>query len=514
MSIADDAEAAASARRARPLVDRISLGALALTGSSALRLGLQFLMMPVLARLVGPSEYGLVALAMPFILLANVLSDGGLGVALGRQPVVTRELESTVFWIAAAIGATLTALCAGAALPIGWIMHQPRLPPLILALSPIMLINSVSATFSARVVRERRFGVFAAADLIATVVAAATAFTAALNGWGAWSLVAQQLVMWGGKFGFVIVRSGVRIMPVVQWREATGLIRFGINSLGTAISDFVSRNVDNLIVGAVLGSTQLGFYAMAYQIVRIPDMLISGPFFIYVMTAIARAQHSGDRALIQELGRAALRVGSTFAAPLFCGLALVADLAVPLVLGPKWLGAVDALRFLAGAGLCFSLCTMMAAVLIGMGRAGLQMRMASLTGVTAIVTVAGGAAFGLAAVSAALAGGIAFVCAVYVHNVAKELGLRRRVLAMSFAPAAVGCAAMSLVVLLARRLFAHAGQPVELAAAIVMGGCAYLVVLGALSRRTLAADLRRFGDAHDDARTEAPPPAAAAVAAA
>ena len=64
---------------------RTSIGALALSASSALRLGLQLAMLPILARLIGPAEYGLVAMAMPFILFANVLSDGGMSLALGRR---------------------------------------------------------------------------------------------------------------------------------------------------------------------------------------------------------------------------------------------------------------------------------------------------------------------------------------------------------------------------------------------------------------------------------------------
>lgn len=513
MSLADQAEPPAALDAKRPMLDRISLGALALTGASVLRLGLQFVMMPVLARLIGPSEYGLVALAMPFILLANVLADGGLAAALGRNPVITRGQESTAFWLAAATGSSLAIICAMAAYPIGLILHQPRLPHLLLALSPIMLMNSLAAVSNGRIVRERRFAVFAAGDLISTGSAAVAAFAAAMHGWGAWSLVAQQLVLWVCKLTWVSAKAGARIGFLLRWRETQALVRFGLSALGSSISDFVSRNVDNMIVGAILGPTPLGYYAMAYQIVRIPDMLISGPFFFYILTAMSRAAHAARREGIQRLAYAALRLGSTGTAPLFCGLALVADLAVSVVLGPKWLGAITALRFLAGAGLCFSLWSLISAMLLGLGRAGLQVRMASLFGLATVVTVGGAAHFGVNAVSGALAGGLALLVVFYVLRLARELGIRRRVLATAFAPGALGCAAMTGAILLVRRTLAHAPEPVTLVAAIGFGACAYVAVIGLVARKRLAADLHAFSAAHAEPVSPDAHPTAVASAA-
>src|SRR3569833_180855 len=82
---------------------RAFFGALALSGAQLVKLGWQFAVLPVLARILGPSAYGLVALAMPFILLANMVSDAGLGNALVRTHNPSRELESTVFWLSVGI---------------------------------------------------------------------------------------------------------------------------------------------------------------------------------------------------------------------------------------------------------------------------------------------------------------------------------------------------------------------------------------------------------------------------
>jgi O-antigen/teichoic acid export membrane protein len=485
-------------RERRLKLHRTSVGALALTGASVVRLTLQFAMLPILARLVGPHEYGLVSLAMPFILLANVLSDGGMGYALGRQKDVSRSLEATVFWLTASIGVGLALLCCLAAFPMGWIMHQARLPWLIMALAPILLMNSLTAVSNGRIIREGRFAVFAGGDLISTAAGAATAFAAATHGCGAWSLVAQQLALWVCKLVWVTSRSGVRVRFHYRFEEAKGLLGFGVSTIGAILADFVSRNVDSLIVGGVLGAVSLGWYAMAYQIVRVPDMLISGPLYLYIFTAVSRTAHGGDKAAIQRLAKAGLRLGSAALAPLFCGLALVADLAVPLVLGDKWLGAITPLRWLTLAGLGFCLCSIMATTLMGLGRSALQLRMSLILASVTVVVVAAAVRFGLNPVAAALAIGMALVSLVYVHQLSGDLKMRRISLLSAFAPAALGCAAMAAAVLLARRLTAGLPPIAEFVLMIAVGATAYLAVVLVSSRRQLLADARAFLGAQAD----------------
>lgn len=477
---------------------RTSIGALALTGASAIRLGLQFAMLPILARLIGPSEYGLVALAMPFILLANVLSDGGMGYALGRQQDVTRQQEATVFWLSGAIGLALMLVCAGAAFPMGMIVGERRLPMLIVALSPILLMNSLTTVANGRIIRGGRFSVFAAGDLISTAASAATALACALSGWGAWSLVAQQLVLWACKLAWVSTAGGTVVALRFKFEEARGLLVFGVHTVGAILADFVSRNLDSLIIGGVLGATTLGFYAMGYQIVRVPDQLISGPLYLYIFTAVARATHARGPEAVQDLAAAGLRLGSTALAPLFCGLALTADLAVPLVLGEKWQGAITPLQHLAAAGFFFGVCSIMATTLMGHGKSGLRLKLSVLLGVVVIGSVIATVRLGLGAVSAAVALAMAAVCAIYLHVLAGDLKMPRRRLLAAFAPAAVGCAVMAAVVLGARAALAEAPIWLEFVLMVALGGAAYLATIWVIARRPLLADARAFAQAQAD----------------
>jgi O-antigen/teichoic acid export membrane protein len=491
---------------------RTSVGALALTGASALRLILQFAMLPVLARLIGPAEYGLVSMAMPFILLANVLSDGGLGYALGRQREATPEQESTVFWLSGAIGAALALLCCVLAFPMGDLVNQPRLPLLIIALSPILFMNSLTAVSNGRIIREGRFTVFAGGDLISTVAGAATALVTALAGWGAWSLVAQQVVLWSCKLAWVTMKSGAVVRLHYRFEEARSLLAFGAHTIGAILADFVSRNLDSIIVGAVLGATTLGYYAMAYQIVRVPDMLISGPLYLYIFTAVSRTAHAASKAAMQDLAVAGLRLGSAALAPLFVGLALVADLAVSLVLGPKWAGAVIPLTWLAGAGFFFCMCSIMATTLMGLGRSGLRLKMSVTLAVATLATVAATVRFGLAVVSPAMAAAMALVCGIYIYQLGRNLKMSPLRLLAAMGPAAAACAAMALAVVAGRRTL-DAPPVIEFVAMIALGGAVYLAVLWALARGRLLQDARAFGRAQAEGQMGDEAAQAAATAA-
>ena len=474
------------------------MGTLALSAATALRLGVQLAILPVLARFVGPQEYGLVALALPFVMFANVLSEGGMTNALGRQTDVSWRLESTVFWLAGGVGAVVAVFCGLLAWPMGDVMREPRLPWLIAALTPILVLNALATVSNARIIREGRFYVFAGGDLIATAVSATVAIAAASQGAGAWSLVAQQLSLWICKFIWVTVASKVTIRLYCRPREAIDLVRFGLHSIGSTFSDFTARNLDNMIVGLVLSAAALGHYAMAYQIVRIPDLLISGPLYLYIFSAVARTT-AFDPSGVRDLAVRAVRLAATALAPLFCGLALSADLAVPLVLGGQWDGVISPLALLSGAGFAFSMCSVVSAILMGHGLSSLQFRISLILGVATVGAVALSARYGVAVVSAVLAVTTLTVAMVYLSQIVFVLRARALDLLLAFKPAVAGLVVMVLALTLVRREIGELHETLQFIVVVAAGGLGYALTVGLVSGRVLLQDLRAFLAAHSDA---------------
>jgi O-antigen/teichoic acid export membrane protein len=359
-------------------------------------------------------------------------------------------------------------------------------------------MNSLTTVANGRIIRERRFAIFAASDLASTLAGTTAALAAAFAGWGAWSLVVQQLVLWSVKTFWVTRAAGTPVRAHYRFSEAKALLLFGVHSIGAMLADFVARNLDSLIVGATLGATLLGYYAMGYQIARMPDMLITGPFYLYIFTAVSRRLHDSGPGGTGDLAVGALRLGSAALAPLFCGLALVADLAVPLLLGSKWDGAVVPLRNLAGAGFSFCMCSLMAAVLMGLGKAALRLKLSVLLGVITIATVAATVRFGLETVSAAAALAMAAVFAIYLVVLTRDLKVSFSRALPALVPAVAASAVMAAVVLGVRAASAGLPEAAQLVLAILAGAASYPAVLAALARRRLLADARAFASAQAD----------------
>src|SRR5690349_14438013 len=123
-----------------------------LSCASACKLALQLVLIPVLARILGPKAFGLMSVAMSLVLFANMLSDAGMGAVIVRQSAPDRELESTIFWLAVLTGVLLAALVALAAWPLAIAFGQPGLRPVLLALAPILAMSGSIAVPNACVV--------------------------------------------------------------------------------------------------------------------------------------------------------------------------------------------------------------------------------------------------------------------------------------------------------------------------------------------------------------------------
>lgn len=464
---------------------KVVLSSLAMGVSNAFKLAIQFAILPILARMLGPSAYGLVMLAAPFIFVSVILSDGGLGAGLARQVTVAEELESTVFWIATASGAGLSLVLCALAWPAALLIGEPKLAPVLMALSPILLMSGLLSVPTARLIRERRFGVFAIGDFLTTVLSAAAAFWAAFRGAGAWSLVIQQLVFWAVKAGWIIASARLRRIDRFQPSLARDHIKFGFNAAGFGLSEYASRNVDNFLIGVILGIAALGHYAIAYQVVSIPSLLITGPLYFSIFTAVARRVGQGEAT--HTLVLSCFRVLALATTPVFFGMALTADFAVRLALGPKWTAAQDLIVLLAPAGLLVCIYSFTAAVVMGAGRSERQFRLSLLSGVAIAIGVAAGSWFSVRGAAVGTSLGALVVLPLYLRALAQEAGLKSREVARAFMlPVAAG-AVMALITLAVRNLTAGADDLTRLAAVAASGVMAYGAACAIFARRELRA---------------------------
>lgn len=463
---------------------RVVLGTAALTVVSVLRYVLQLAILPVLARLLDPESFGVVALAIPFVLFANVLADGGMGTALVRQQNPTRELESTVFWLSCASGVVFTSLALIFAHPLSLAFGHTLFAPIFMALSPIMLIGAALAAPNSRIVRAQRFEMFAIGDVISALLSAGVGIGAAIAGFGAWSLVLGQLSLWLAKAAWVGAVSGFRPLLYCRPSLAKPLIRFGLHSVGANAADFASKNLAPLVIGSLLGAAAVGHYAMGWQLVRIPEIALSGPIALAVFTGVANA-----KTLDRDLVLRPLRLMFVALAPLFAGLALVADLAVPLLFGDQWHETAPTISALAPAGLLLCLYAVAGSGLLGAGRADRQFQLTLATGVAILLGVTVGSRFGIVGAAAGLSIGCVAVAPWLLIILGRQFRMPLGPLLGAFAGPLLATVAMSTAVLVVRTATATAPPLVQFVAAVATGVLVYGVAAAVLFRRLFLADL-------------------------
>ena len=467
---------------------RVVLGTLALTAVNALKLGMQLAVLPILARLLGPSAFGLVALAMPLILLASMISDAGLGNALVRKRDSSRELESTIFWFSLGMALSLAVIVSLLAWPASVVLGEPKLAPIIIALTMILPIGGSLSVPNAIISRGGKFTLFAMGDMMANLGASAIAIIAALVGAGAWSLVIQQCVVWVVKLCWLLPVSGFRPMFVCRPRLAWPYLGFGLNSVGANLADFGNKNLPTVVIGGLIGVAAAGHYSMAYQIIRVPDMIVSGPLYLSIFASVA--QSGDDHLATVPLALRGLRGIVTILAPLFCGLALTARLAVLVLLGPAWSATGPILVLLTPAGFLLCVYSFIGAILMGLGRSEYQFRLTVLSGCFLALGTLLGARYGGEGVAAGFSIGALLALPAYLFVLSKQLLTPIRGMVREIVSPLVATLAMAVAVTALMQKLPPWNPILQLSALALCGFVTFVCVLALISGRQLRQDLQ------------------------
>ena len=313
-------------------------------GSQAISL----IIFAILAHLLTDVQFGLVALAAVFVAFAQLFVDQGLGDALIQRKAVSRLQIDTAFWVAVVTGGGLMVLGFLLAVPISILVGQPDVAPIIAVLSLTFLETSFSSVQMALLRREMRFKSLALRRMTAVIAGGVIGVGAAYLGWGAWALVANEIAY--GTVSVFMLWTVSPWRPGLEWSRAEfrGLFSFGINVVGSDVLNFLSRNSDNLLVGAVLGAGPLGLYAIGYKILDTTQTLLVNAARKLAFPVFSRLQADPERTR-RAYGRVN-RALSVIILPGYIGLAIVAQEAIVTLFGQKWAesGPVAATLYLIG----------------------------------------------------------------------------------------------------------------------------------------------------------------------
>ncbi|MEP7159242.1 MAG: lipopolysaccharide biosynthesis protein, partial [Chloroflexota bacterium] len=344
---------------------------------------LGLLVFVILARLLDQVAFGLVALAAVFVTFAQLFVDSGLGDALIQRRTVTRGQIDTAFWVAVLTGSLLTV--AGVILGpfVATLIGEPDIGPILQWLSLSFLLTAFSSIQLALLRREMRFKSLAIRKLIAVGGSGIIGVWMAVAGYGAWALVGQQLSNAAISVAMLWAVSPWRPGLQVSRSDFRQLFGFGLNVVGGDLLNFLSRNVDRLLIGTYLGAAPLGLYAVGFRILDTSQSLLVSFARKLAFPIFSRLQDDRDR-----LRRAYARVQralSIVILPGYVGLALVAQEAIVVIFGAKWAasGPVAAVLFLIGPVLTIQLFS--GALLNGVGHPEVTFRIRLINTVVNVV---------------------------------------------------------------------------------------------------------------------------------
>lgn len=369
-------------------------------GSRLLGQVLQFGSSIVLARLLTPRDFGLVATVYIFTGLASLLTDMGIGSAIVRKPHLRREDLATAFWTNAIIGVAFTLVVGLTGPVLADLYDAPELVPL-LWLAGLNFSISLHLVPLALLERSMQFGRLARTEVVAFTLGAASAMTAAFAGLGFYSLIVSPLVQSFVLTVLLLWTTRFRPQGFIERRAAAELWAYTRGYTGANILSYLRANADGFVVGRVLGQAPLGYYGRAMVLVSLPLTQITYVLHRVMLPTLSRLREDRPRLL-----KAYASSLSTICVVASSGMALLtamADVLVPFIWGTQWLPVIPIVQWLAVSGALMALAVPNGWLCEVEGRTGLLMRLTVLTSTVTVVGVAVGVQYGVVGVAVSLA---------------------------------------------------------------------------------------------------------------
>jgi lipopolysaccharide exporter len=458
--------------------------------ATVLRIGVQVVAQIILARILGPEQYGLFAAALVAVLFSTFFSDVGLAYGLiQRKEIDDRDIRFVFAW-QTVLGVVVSLALFVAAPLVARLFDDARLVPLIQWLAPACLINAMGATAGALLRRDLDFKTVNLATLASyTVGFMLVGIPLALAGWKAEALVAAFLSQAVVSQAILYWRRPHALRPLWWYPAAADSLRFGTTILSTNLLNWLMTSVDRVIIGRAFAMTAVGLYSTAFNLINLPAMTAIALVQSVLYAASSRVQDDRDR--LQRGFRTMFGAMALFAGPLFCGVAAVAPTVILALYGEQWVAAGPILTALALAMPIYLAMAMAIPALWASGHARLEFRLQLPIAVAMVVVLWAAAQVGSLVAIAWVVTGLYLVRAVVILAVTlRVIQLRAASLVPSIAAGLSTSGAVALAIWLADQAMRRLSDlpAAWLAADIVVGALALAVALR-LQRRRIEPDV-------------------------
>lgn len=322
----------------------------------------------ILARLLAPADFGLVAIALSIIPFLTLLSDLGFSTYLVQAQNPTPEHFSTAFWYSCIAGTILSFGLGLLGYPLQMFLEVKDVVPILWGLAPVVLFAALGSVPNAMLRRRMRFDLIARQAMLSGVIGQIVAITLALSGFGVWALVAQTLI--AQLTGTVMIWIAARWVPssAFHFGEFRRMAVFGFNVVAVEFTAMARASAENTIVAATLGLNGLGYLNVAQRLIQVAqDLTVTA---ITPVSTVVFSQLRVDRKRIASAYDMAQAVAYALVTPIMVFIAVCAPLLVPVIFGPQWQPSIGAAQGFAIAGIMTIGAALDHGLLYGLGKPG------------------------------------------------------------------------------------------------------------------------------------------------
>ena len=446
-----------------------------------------FVVFLIMTSLLPPRAFGLVAMAMVVLAFVRPFITQGTGPAIIQRSALEPEHSDTAFWISFAVGLLATVLVGTLAQPISASLGEPALGPILTALSLRLLIESLGTTHAALLRRSLSFRALAVRSLVAEISGGTVGLVMVFGGFGVWSLVGQTLAREGA--------ATISLWVLARWRPglqfsingAQELLHYGYGVIGSNLVAAARSRIDQLLIGALLGTSALGFYVVALRFVDELGNLIVGSIGAVAFPTFSRLQ--AERPKLAQAFLKAVEFAAFLAFPAFVGLGVVAGEFVPAVLGPQWIPSVPIIRALVPMGMVGGMSAFNGSTIAAEGKPSWNVVLGLLDLSVGTVAILAAVPLGLVAMSLVYSLSTAAGYSAGLWVVRRMLGLEIRDYVESVGWALLASVAMGVPVALLGEILLPAGPDALRLALLILAGGAFYVGLMRLLKGQLFREL-------------------------
>jgi len=306
---------------------------------------IQTLSTMVLARILVPEEFGLIAMVISACGFLVIFNDLGLTDATIQETEINHKQISTLFWINIAATAAIVLIVVALSPLIAWFYSEPKLKKITIIWSTYLILSALSTQHVALLKRKMLFSLISVNEIAAALISNLSAIILALNGWSYWSLVIRQILQaFCMTVGAWILCRWCPTVPCPR-SDVRSMITFGVNATGSFIIGYFTRSLDKILIGWRYGAQQLGYYFKAYYLFVLPATQLTTALQNVATATLSKLRNQPS--MYHDYYLKAISVMSFIGMPISFFFMIESENLVLLLLGPQWDKTIEIFRILA-----------------------------------------------------------------------------------------------------------------------------------------------------------------------